>query len=742
MILLRPSVTHRNVHVLLGLVLPFLLVLASWAAGQEKPAVPDSRGTATSALTTSAISELPARLQAASAAQQTGDATKIAAANRSLIAVGLRAMAELKLAQGDTKQAIDLYQRSIAFEETPAVHMSLALAYMRANRTDDALAEIEPIIKADPQNADAWNVEGKLLMDKKSYGPAAEALARSLQLQGNPLVAYALATAFLNLNDIDKANAIFKEITDAAGNSAGAHIMIGRAYQNANKVDEAVREFNRAAEIDAKGSRAHYFIGLLYLSQNEWVATPAARQQFTEETKINPKDFFGNFFLGYIDNADKLYDDSDRYLKTAALDKPDWPEPYLYMGLNAFARHDNQHAEELLRKAIALTGDDTSRNNYQIRRAYYVLGRICYQTDRKEEASKYTKIFSDMQEKTDEISKANSPANKTTTGTMGSGMSAMPSVPTSAMIDPTAQPGDSVPQLTAQQKAEVTQSEQRLAAVLGNAYNDLGTAEARQKQYPAALTNFQQAERWNPAIPHLMRNVGFAAFRAGQHAEAARALKIAEQQEPGDKMIPPMLAMSLFSSDQYAEAAKAFAQMGDAVYGDPRVAFAYATSLAHSGQSEKAAAVVARMAQQQQTPEGMLLVGEAYSEVGNQQQALATFQKALQANPSLPRVHYYAGLSQLKLKQPTAAVAEFEAELKLNPNDAEAQFQLGKTLLEQGKPKDALPHLEAAEKIVPNLDGLHAQLAIAYRKLGRSADSEREAKLADSHPEVSGAKAH
>ena len=722
--------------------LPFLLVLASWAAGQEKPAVPDSRGTATSALTTSAISELPARLQAASAAQQTGDATKIAAANRSLIAVGLRAMAELKLAQGDTKQAIDLYQRSIAFEETPAVHMSLALAYMRANRTDDALAEIEPIIKADPQNADAWNVEGKLLMDKKSYGPAAEALARSLQLQGNPLVAYALATAFLNLNDIDKANAIFKEITDAAGNSAGAHIMIGRAYQNANKVDEAVREFNRAAEIDAKGSRAHYFIGLLYLSQNEWVATPAARQQFTEETKINPKDFFGNFFLGYIDNADKLYDDSDRYLKTAALDKPDWPEPYLYMGLNAFARHDNQHAEELLRKAIALTGDDTSRNNYQIRRAYYVLGRICYQTDRKEEASKYTKIFSDMQEKTDEISKANSPANKTTTGTMGSGMSAMPSVPTSAMIDPTAQPGDSVPQLTAQQKAEVTQSEQRLAAVLGNAYNDLGTAEARQKQYPAALTNFQQAERWNPAIPHLMRNVGFAAFRAGQHAEAARALKIAEQQEPGDKMIPPMLAMSLFSSDQYAEAAKAFAQMGDAVYGDPRVAFAYATSLAHSGQSEKAAAVVARMAQQQQTPEGMLLVGEAYSEVGNQQQALATFQKALQANPSLPRVHYYAGLSQLKLKQPTAAVAEFEAELKLNPNDAEAQFQLGKTLLEQGKPKDALPHLEAAEKIVPNLDGLHAQLAIAYRKLGRSADSEREAKLADSHPEVSGAKAH
>jgi hypothetical protein len=37
------------------------------------------------------------------------------------------------------------------------------------------------------------------------------------------------------------------------------------------------------------------------------------------------------------------------------------------MGLNAFARHDNVKAEEL-RKAIALTGDDNARNNYQIRR--------------------------------------------------------------------------------------------------------------------------------------------------------------------------------------------------------------------------------------------------------------------------------------------------------------------------------------------------------------------------------------
>jgi tetratricopeptide (TPR) repeat protein len=703
--------------------------LAQTAAPAPKPA--------SGGASASAMEELPAQMQAVSSAQQSGDVAKIAAANRNLLAVGLCAMAELKAAQGDTKQSIDLYQRALVFDDSPKTHVSLALALMQAHRTDEALSTIKPITKADPQNADAWNVEGKLLMDKKSYEPAAEALARSLELQGNPLVAYALATAFLNLNQTDKAQAIFQQLTGSAGSSASVHIMIGRAYQNAGKTEEAAKEFNRAAQIDAKGSRAHYFTGLLYLSQNEWVATPAAREQFAEEVKLSPNDFFGNFFLGYIENADKQYDDSDRHLKIAAQAQPGWPEPYLYMGLNAFARHDNQKAEELLRKAIALTGDDVSRNNYQVRRAYYVLGRICFQTDRKDDATKYTKTFSEMQDKVDEMTRANSPAGKTM-GTMGSGMAAAPSIPTSAVIDPTAQAGEAKPQLTPEQKAEVAQAEKRLSAVLGSAYNDLGTAEARQKQYPDALTNFQQAELWDPSIPHLMRNVGFAAFRAGRHAEAARALKIAEQQDPADKMIPPMLAMSLFSSDQFAEATKAFGQMGDAVYGDPRISYAYGVSLARSNQLEKAKAVVTQMSQRATTPDTQLLLGQAYSEIGDPQQGLATFRKLLQANSSLARAHYYAGLAELKLKQPAQAITEFEAEIKLNPGDAEAQFQLGKTLLEQGKAQQALPHLEAAEKANSKLEGLRAQLAAAYRKLGRTVDADREAKLgeADKTPAV------
>jgi Flp pilus assembly protein TadD len=75
-------------------------------------------------------------------------------------------------------------------------------------------------------------------------------------------------------------------------------------------------------------------------------------------------------------------------------------------------------------------------------------------------------------------------------------------------------------------------------------------------------------------------------------------------------------------------------------------------------------------------------------------------------------------------------VTEFEAEIKLNPDDADAQYQLGKTLLEQGRTREALPHLQAAEKLSPDLADVHNQLQIAYRKAGRVADADRQAKLA------------
>lgn len=734
-----------------------LLAIAGRSSGQtssqtQRPANPSSN-------------DLEQRIQQARAAEQSGDPEAIAAADKNLIAAGLRSMGGLRIMQASYPEAIDSFKRSLDFEDNSDAHLELALAYMYAGRADDALAEAGRLIAADPKNGDAWSVQGKLQMDKKEYAKAVDSLSHALDLQSDVHIAYALGFALLNLHQNDRADAMFHQIIQASGDHASAHIMVGRAYQNAGRLEDAAREFKRSIELDPK-ERGHYFLGLLYFMQNEWRPNPQIRQEFVEEVAVNPKDFFGNFFLGYIGSTENNFDESDKYLRVAADARPDWPEPWLYLGINAYTRRDNAGAEQFLRKAVSLTGKDVERNNYQIRRAYYILGRILIQQGKKEEGEADVKLFREMEEKNMELSRQRSPMGQTMAAQRGGGMAGTPTVPDSAIIDPAAQAITTKPQapeLSAEEKAQLAKQEQQIRSLLGEAFNDLGTSQARRKEYELALVNFKEAEKWNPETPRLSRNLGLAAFRTNHYAEAARALKTVVAADPGDKLAQSMLAMSLFSTDQFAEAAKAFEPLADAAYSDPRIAYAWAYSLARINDPVKASAVLEKLSAQSLTPDLLMLVGQVYNSIGDSVHALASFEKAAAGDPALQRAHYFAGLALIRLDRPNEAIPQFEAELKLNANDpdaqynlayallqtsrrdqamailrplvsahpthAQAQYQLGKTLLDMDETKEAIPHLEAAAQANPDLDYVHYQLQMAYRKAGRGSDADREAKL-------------
>ncbi len=335
---------------------------------------------------TGAQAELQSRLQASSKARESGDPVLVSQASRKLIAFALDQMAELQFIQGEVNKAAELYGKSLEFEDTPSRRSRYVLALSTAGNTDAALQQVDVLLQQDPDSAMAWGMKGRLLTTKKDYREAVDALNRSLTLQPDPEAAYVMAGDLLYLRQADKAEVIFKQLQDAGINPARVHVMAGRAYEEANLPEGAEREYKKAIELDPK-SQGHYFLGLFYLSQNGWEPTPKARAEFASEVANNPTDFFGNYFLGYLASTDKDYDTSDKYLKVAAQARPSWPEPYLYMGLNAYGRGDNRAAEDLLRKAITLTGADEERNNYQIRRAYFTLGRILIQSGRKDEGT-------------------------------------------------------------------------------------------------------------------------------------------------------------------------------------------------------------------------------------------------------------------------------------------------------------------------------------------------------------------
>jgi tetratricopeptide (TPR) repeat protein len=551
-----------------------------------------------------------------------------------------------------------------------------------------------------------------------------------------------------------------------AGERGSLHVKFGRAYRDAGYMDDAVKEFRRALQIDPKTLHANYFIGLIRLIKNEWAPLPEIRDSMLAELKINPRHYLANYVLGVFASNAKDYAASERYLSVAVEEQPLSPEPWLYKGLNAYSQGKMDEAEALLRKAVALTGNDEARSHYQIRKAYIALGRILIQSGRREEATEWMQKARRVQQLGMNESQQ---SIAETFASAGVGMGAvLPYIPPEERtapqpmgeVDITAPLDDATLTKMPEQERKLTLAhDKQLRVILGTSYNDLGTAHARSQQYSSALNYFREAERWDRSIPNLVRNIGVAAFRTGEYAETVRALSEQVQQQPADDAARSMLGIAYFMTGAFAEAVRTISPLGEKASAEPGLTYAWAASLAKQGNAIEAAKILGGLQEEGLDADTLLLVGQTWSDIGDHPRALGVFRKALERNPRIPKAHYYSGIALIKTDKPMEAGAEFEAELQIHPDDpdarynlgyaylrqarfddavtqfnqvlarypehANAQYQLGKILLDQGKVGESIIHLEQAAKLSPEQDFVLYQLQAAYRKAERNDDAER-----------------
>src|SRR2546423_14073308 len=153
-------------------------------------------------------------------------------------------------------------------------------------------------------------------------------------------------------------------------------------------------------------------------------------------------------------------------------------------------------------------------------------------------------------------------------------------------------------------------------------------------------SHFHEAERWDPKLVGLKRNIGIAAVRLTNYPEAARALRDALTESPEDSLVRSLLGLSLFMTDRYTEAAQTFAPVGKLIVKDPGLAYAWAASLAKTNEPQQAASVLQELEKQPLPPETLLLIGQTWAEMGDNRHALSAFRKASAQDASLTKAHY------------------------------------------------------------------------------------------------------
>ena len=721
-----------------------------------------------------AQAELKKRILAADGARKSGDLSAVASTNKLLIAATLRAMGRLRVLERAYPQASELYKTSLNFEDSSEAHVEVAMLGLMTNQPDETIAQAQQALSADSNNSRLYLILSRGYMQKGDFARAADALTQAAKLDPQIETYYSLAICYLSLKTPDgnkRAQAVFEEMKQMAGDSGSLHVLFGRAYRDAELMNDAIREFETAIKLDPKTPHAHYFLGLARLAMNDWKPTPEAESEFELEVRYYPKDFLANYMLGFLASSQRQYAMADKYMKIAAELNPTWPEPWLYMGLNAYAQGDAKAAEPLLRKAVELTGSDEARANYQIRRAYVDLGRILANSGREQESDAFFAKARNLQNKTMQDTQ-----QKVTTMVLSEGAGSMAAmVPLDKRQENQAAPlvqgkadayapvDESVlskANLSESQRAVAKTQEDDLRIILGQSYSDFATSEAIRGDYSAALSNYVAAERWNPTIDNLYRNLGECAFRIGNYPEAIRGFSAALKTQPSQLPLRAKLGMAYFGAEQYADAAKTFAPLGVAGMQDGTVGYAWASSLAKLGQVKQASDVLNQYENGNLPNDVQLLVGQLWTEIGDYNSAVSTLHKALQSNPSLPKAHYYAGLAYIRWEHWQDAQNELQAELTIQPGDpdatyhlgfvalqegkgdeaaklfeqviaahpdyANAQYELGKILLDRGQLQEAVPHLEAAARLSPDKEYVHYQLQAAYRKESRTADADRE----------------
>jgi tetratricopeptide (TPR) repeat protein len=459
--------------------------------------------------------------------------------------------------------------------------LPLAAAASAAAAQEAPAADPETVVVASRARAAGLLLQIAGLQQAEGLLPEAEeSLRRALALEPEPEAAFALGRLLLQRGADDEASTVFASLLDWSGGRAELRVLVGGAYADAGRPGEAIPQFEAAIAADPGLAHAYVSLGVAYLALTAGQSNPEAERALRRALALDPGSYEANYSLGQLELLDGRRREASEHLRAAAAARPGAPDPWLQLGLDAFARGETGEAETTLRKGLALADREPGDSEELLRRACAALARLAFARGDREAAERWFERY-------------RSPGEH----------------------DPAAAPE---PPATPPDPAEPRRAlAERLAAV----YNDWGTAEARRGDFAEALVRYRQAERWHPVAPGLARNLGLAAFESGDYAESARALARAVEADPGDRAARALLAISLASSERWAEAAEVFAAIGDAAYADPRLAFLWARSLARSGRPEEARRILARMRELPLPPEALAQVAGLYEEIGDRETA-------------------------------------------------------------------------------------------------------------------------
>jgi tetratricopeptide (TPR) repeat protein len=524
-----------------------------------------------------------------------------------------------------------------------------------------------------------------------------------------------LASAYLVLGDQLNAAKILDEMPKKYGDTAALHMKLGSIYGNSKFFDAATNEFKKAIAREDHIRGAHYSLGATYMMQWGEPAYDKAEAEFRKELAIDPENTLVYMPLGRILMSRHLYAEAEANLKHAVESNPQSVATYITLGQLYKEVGKTPEAEHAFRKSIALTLDP-STNDYEVEQAHFWLGRLLADSGNTAEGHKELDIARNLL-----FLKEQSVESRLS----GNSLVQMSLEKTHA-ADP-------------DKLAALKTFEKQSGPVIASSYANLGANAANAGEYSNASSYFEQAEKWNPAIPGIDESWGRAAFAAREYAKAVLPLSRTLALHAADAHVRGMLGLSLCLVQDYARAVKVLQPIEEKVSAIPELAISYAGAIAITSGSNQGLARLESLEQANpEIPLAHYLLGEAYASKKQYSQSADELRIALRLDPSNAEAKNALVTTFLALGQKTDALHILSELADSESEDGDVHYRLAQLQIELGLAKDAIGTLETAIRLNPNVAAYHEELAEAYRNNAQPEEADRESRQLETFQEQKG----
>jgi Flp pilus assembly protein TadD len=292
-------------------------------------------------------------------------------------------------------------------ETAPALSFSDAKALAAKGRLDQALAALDALAKAEPEEAGVERLRGIILYQKEQLQQARAAFTRAVAQNADDRESMEmLGITFYRLGKPQDAIPLLEKAdTTATGANADPHYVLGLCYTDAKRYDDARRAFaaqfgfapdsaeaylvtarlflrrefvdqaalfaHKALEVNPAIPAAHQLLGEIALAKAN---VPLAVTELEAEQKLNPVD--GSIYdrLGDAYVRTGKFEEARQALNKAVLLEPNATGPYILLGEALIELGEPIQAVHYLDRAATMDPGNYITHNF-LGQAYRALGR-------------------------------------------------------------------------------------------------------------------------------------------------------------------------------------------------------------------------------------------------------------------------------------------------------------------------------------------------------------------------------